>query len=144
MEIKLPKLPDPVCTDRYPKWSVTQMAEYAKTAIAFDRLERVSNLLEAITKLTLDNASLAALLMQKHDAAQWTKVPFVVGQVYDTRDGRKVLIQYIGGPEGYECAQGNDHIYRYARPHDQGRTTGTDGTCEHDLMPLYRRNDNAV
>jgi hypothetical protein len=51
---------------------------------------------------------------------------FAVGEVYKSKEGHDILIteeSMVGTP--YHCVMGIDGIWRYARPSDAGRVTGS-------------------
>ncbi len=67
---------------------------------------------------------------------------FEVGKTYKTQGGQEVTITAETTRRGYECVQGDDREddergYRYNRPGDLGRCTGTnhDGSDPRNLIP---------
>jgi hypothetical protein len=51
---------------------------------------------------------------------------FKVGKVYLRKDGKKIKIMGVSNfGTSYHCVKGSDHIWRYARPSDAGRCTGS-------------------
>lgn len=60
------------------------------------------------------------------------------GQSYLTKSGRSVsIVEEKNDSRGYECAKGDDGIWRYNRDQDRGRVTGSEPECPDNLTPEY-------
>lgn len=64
-----------------------------------------------------------------------TPYTFEVGKTYRTLSGKSVkIIAEHNRNTGYACVQGDDEKWRYDRPQDAGRVTGSPNDCPDNLI----------
>lgn len=82
-----------------------------------------------------------ASFIQQHGFAHpvdYIGAPFVLGETYETFDGRTVkIVELKRSIKGYETALGDDEKHRYDRPglQERGRCTGSPATSPDNLYP---------
>lgn len=64
-------------------------------------------------------------------------IPFKVGDVFTTIGGRRVECIELSEMRGYECARFNDGGWRYNRPYDRGRATGSRNDSPWNIIPAF-------
>ncbi|UTC29733.1 hypothetical protein BAJUN_01030 [Bajunvirus bajun] len=82
-----------------------------------------------------------ASFIQEHGFAHpvdYIGAPFILGETYETFDGRSVkIVELKHDLKGYETVLGDDDKHRYDRSglQERGRCTGSKATSPHNLYP---------
>lgn len=63
--------------------------------------------------------------------------PFKVGDVFTTIGGLEVECIQLSEMRGYECARFSDGGWRYNRPYDRGRATGSRNDSPWNIIPAF-------
>lgn len=64
-------------------------------------------------------------------------IPFKIGDVFTTIGGREVECIQLSETRGYETARFSDGGWRYNRPYDRGRATGSRSDSPWNIIPAF-------